>query len=501
MELNVLQWLENSAEKFADKTAYCDDDGAITFSQVRDNAKRIGSALASKIKKGGAVAVMSGRHIHTPVIFLGAVYAGCFYAPMDAAQPTARLNSIAQTLRPDIIIADDECIDTARQLDFDGEIVNVAELLKSDIDESALAKIRREATATDPLYVIFTSGSTGKPKGVITSMQSLMLYITAYCEVMGIDSSDVLGNQSPLDYIAAIRDIYLPLLTGASTYIIPKQYFSMPAKLFDALCDRKITSVGWSVSVFTIAVKMGAFEHTAPQYLTKICFSGSVMPCSVLREWQLNLPNAKFVNQYGPTEATASCTYYEVDHTVSDDEVLPIGVPYKNYNVFLLKDDNTPANVGEIGEICVSGPILALGYYNNREMTEKSFIQNPLNSAFDERIYKTGDLGQLREDGLLEFKGRRDRQIKHLGHRVELSEIEAQAAKIGDISECCALYYKEKELIYLFYSGEATAKEIAVHMRAVLPGFMVPRKMIRLDEMPHLHNGKIDMQALTLQMK
>lgn len=501
MELNILRWLEDSAEKFADKAAYSDDSGSITFSQVMVNAKKIGSALCKKVKKGSAVAVMSGRHIHTPVIFLGAVYAGCFYAPMDASQPKARLESILNTLKPDIIVTDDECISKAKELDFHGEIVNVGELLGSEIDEGALYEIRRSAVSTDPLYVIFTSGSTGNPKGVITSMQSLMFYITAYADVMGIDSSDVLGNQSPLDYIAAIRDIYLPLLTGASTYIIPKQYFAMPVQLFDALNDYKITSVGWSVSVFTIAVKMGAFEHSTPKYLKKICFSGSVMPCNVLRVWQQHLPDAKFVNQYGPTEATASCTYYEVERLVDDGDVLPIGVPYKNYSVFLLKDDNTLAKAGEVGEICVKGPILALGYYNNRELTAKSFIQNPLNNSFDERIYKTGDLGVVRADGLLEFRGRRDRQIKHLGHRVELSEIEVEAAKLENISECCALYYKEKELIYLFYTGEATAKEIAVHMRAALPGFMVPRKMIKLDEMPHLQNGKIDMQTLKSQMK
>ena len=501
MKCSVLDWLENTAEKYPDKPAYTDCENSLTFSQIKDYAQRIGSAICGKVKPGSPVAVMSGRYVHTPVIFLGAVYAGCFYAPMDGTQPSARLNTILSTIKPSVLVVDDEFFETAKFLEYDGEILSASELINAEILSEELTYRRRFASCSDPLYTIFTSGSTGIPKGVVTSMESLMCYISAYTEVMGIDSTDVLGNQSPLDYIAAIRDIYLPLYTGAAMYIIPKQFFSMPAKLFDALNEHKITSVGWSVSVFTITVAMGAFEHSVPQYLKKVCFSGSVMPCSVLRVWQENLHDAKFVNQYGPTEATASCTYYEVKGKVSADDVLPIGVPYRNYKVFVLKEDNTLANVGEVGEICVSGPILSLGYYNNQELTKKSFVQNPLNKAYDERIYKTGDLGVLRADGLLEFRGRKDRQIKHLGHRVELSEIEYTAGKIDGVDDCCAMYYKEKELIYLFYTGNASVKEIAVYMRGVLPGFMVPRKLVNLDELPHLQNGKIDMQALKGYMK
>lgn len=353
----------------------------------------------------------------------------------------------------------------------------------------------------DPLYVIFTSGSTGKPKGVITSSQALICYIEAYTDIMGIDESDVLGNQSPLDYIAAVRDIYIPVFTGASTFIIPKENFVVPAALFKSLNEHGVTAVGWSVSVFTMMVKLGAFDKDRPVYLKKICFSGSAMPCSTLRVWQENLPDAKFVNQYGPTECTASCTYYEVGERVSDEDTLPIGKSYDNYRVFLIGEDNAPVQPGEIGEICVAGPALALGYYNNRELTEKSFIQNPLNQAYNELIYRTGDYGLMRRDGNFEFKGRKDRQIKHLGHRVELAEVDHAALGLKSINEACAIYLAEKEMIYLYYTGTATAKEVAVYLREKLPGYMVPRKMVLLTDMPRLANGKIDMQVLKNMMQ
>lgn len=152
---------------------------------------------------------------------------------------------------------------------------------------------------------------------------------------------------------------------------------------------------------------------------------------------------------------------------------------------------------GEIGEICVKGPILALGYYNSREKTAESFLQNPLNRAYDERIYKTGDLGHFAPDGNLMFHGRKDRQVKHLGHRVELGEIDLAAAKVSGVEEACALYDQEHEQIWLFYTGaDVTKRDIAVALRADLPGFMVPRKIEQLEAMPRLDNGKTDMRAL-----
>lgn len=501
MEISVLRLLEKTADKFGGKTAYADSENSLTFAEVEEKAKRLGSALSEMIPPRSPVAIMTGRNVLTPVVFLGVVYAGCFYAPMDCTQPTARLKDILSVLQPKILLADSEGMKTAKELGFEGETLLTDDLFAHDIDRCALDARARSACADDPLYTIFTSGSTGKPKGVITSMMSLMCYISAYIEVMGIDENDRLGNQSPLDYIAAVRDIYIPIFTGAGMFIIPKQCFMMPAELFRVMNEQKITAVGWSVSVFTIAVKLKAFTESKPEYLKKVCFSGSVMPCSALKAWQEALPDTKFVNQYGPTECTASCTYHEVEGIVDEGDTLPIGKPYRNYRVFLLDDNDKEVPVGEQGEICVAGPILALGYYNNKELTDKSFIQNPLNKAFGELIYKTGDYGVLREDGVMLFKGRKDRQIKHLGHRVELSEIESAAMRLDSIKDSCAMYQKEKELIWLFYTGTASVKEAAVHFRGILPGFMVPRKLIQLEELPHLPNGKVNMQALKDMMK
>lgn len=498
---NVLEWLEDAAKKEPEKPGYLEEGRALTFSAVRDTARRIGSRLA-QISDPAPIAILGARKVETIAGFFGIVYSGHAYAPVDGTLPEYRISVILSTLKPSAILADAENFAKAKALAENGTpVISLEEAEKSAVDADRLRNIYQKMVMTDALYIVFTSGSTGRPKGVVTSHQSLICYIESYAKVMEIDSSDILGNQSPLDYIAAIRDIYLPIYKHASTVIIPKAYFMEPNRLFEFMNRHKVTSVGWSVSAFTIPLTLGAFEEVKLETLRKICFSGSVMPAGCLAVWQHNLPKAKFVNQYGPTEATASCTYYVVDHQVCEAEQLPIGTAYENYRVFLLNEDLTRTPDGEIGEICVSGPILALGYYNDPERTEKSFVNDPNCKGYPERMYRTGDYGRLREDGLLEFHGRMDRQIKHMGHRVELDEIEYAAGRVEGVSDSVALYHKEKETLYLFYTGKIEPRALILQLRKTLPGFMVPRKVKRLASLPRLANGKIDMNKLKEEMK
>lgn len=505
---NVLEWLEATITKSPEKIAFSDTENSITFAQVYDIARNTGAYLIEQLGVDRTpVAVFAGRKMVTPAYFLGVVYAGRPYAPIDASLPDKRIEKILENLCPRAIVADRESLEhvesivdeLAKTEGFDRPQIFVAEGCVEETDDKSpekLAAVRRQMSMTDPLYIIYTSGSTGNPKGVMTSHLSLMTYINAYCDVMHIEGDDVLGNQSPLDYIAAIRDIYLPLKTGCSTAIIPKEYFMEPNALFDYMNEKKVSSVGWSVSAFTILTSLGAFEEVGLKSLRKICFSGSVMPCRVLRKWQENLPEAHFVNQYGPTEATASCTYYSVDHTVEEDEVLPIGQAYDNYRVFLIDENGNEPAVGEQGEICVCGPILALGYYNDKERTDAAFTLNPLNKAYPERMYRTGDYGRLDEDGILHFCGRMDRQIKHMGHRVELDEVEHAANVVEGVAESCVIYNKAKEVLILFYTGDCDRRSLALALRDELPGFMVPRKIKKLEQLPKLPNGKYDMKKL-----
>ena len=500
MENCVLDWLEKTVSIYPDKIAFESLEKKITFKELEIQAKIIGSKICDFNIPESPVAVVLDKEITTISAFLGAVYSGRAYAPIDISLPDSRIEKILSCLKPSIMITESQYSDQLKllcnKIGIQTKILILSEIINGDIQDQKLSLIRQKMIQTDPLYVIFTSGSSGIPKGVITSHHSLMCYIDAYVNVMGIDESDKLGNQSPLDYIAAIRDIYIPLLRGTSTFLIPKNYFMQMDKLSDLIDEKKITALGWSTSAMVILTSFGITNDKKFSSVKKICFSGSIMPGSVLRKWQNMLPQTLFVNQYGPTEATASCTYHVIDHIVDENETIPIGKPYRNYKIIILKDDNTQANVNEQGEICVGGPILALGYYNNLEKTREDYIQNPLNNSYEEKIYKTGDIGEIKSDGLLYFHGRKDRQIKHMGHRVELDEIELAVNAISDVNESCALYNTEEETIWLFYSGAEALKDLVAELRKQIPGFMVPRKIKQLDSLPKLPNGKIDMTTL-----
>lgn len=501
MYLSVLDWLDATASEHSQNIAFYDEKDKISFSQLQQITKAVGSFLAARVPAGSPVVCMSGRHCYTPAYFLSIVRAGCFYAPIDSTMPDYRLRQMISVVDAKFMLVDRENLEKAKQLGFTGEIFVAEELNDTPIDESLLSKARENINEEAPLYVIFTSGSTGVPKGVITSHHSLMCYIDAVCDVLGANETDVFGGQAPLDYIAAVRDIYIPVYTGASTVIIPKNIFSMPNELFAMLNEYRVTALCWSVAGVSLPAKLNAFSESKPEYLKKVVFSGSVMPGKYLRAWQDALPDVTYINQYGPTEATASCTYHTVNELADDTTVLPIGKPYKNYSVTVITPDGKKAAIGETGEICVSGPCLALGYYGNAEKTAESFVQNPLNPNYRELIYKTGDIGSFDKNGVLRFHGRADRQIKHMGHRIELEEIESTAKAIEGVSDCCSLYQKEKELLYLFYVGEAAPKAITLYFRANLPAFMTPRKLIQLDELPTLPNGKIDMTTLKSYFK
>lgn len=190
------------------------------------------------------------------------------------------------------------------------------------------------------------------------------------------------------------------------------------------------------------------------------------------------------------------CCYYRVEREFAEDEMIPIGRPFENREILLLTQDGKPAEPSEEGEICIRGTALTLGYYNDPARTAEAFVQNPLNTAYPELIYKTGDIGRLNERGELVFVSRRDHQIKHMGHRIELGEIEVNVNMLPDIQMAACIYDTEKSRIVLYYLGESTEKDLAVALKTKLPRYMIPNRIIRLERMPFTANGKIDRVTL-----
>jgi len=495
MIINVLEYLDESAAKYSNKIAFTDHENQVTYSQLRKHAQAIGSKLIklSNGKHNTPVAILVDRHIQSIISFFGVLYSGNFYVPINKNMPIERIKKIFGKINPGIVITFDNETELLQDLNYEGQIADYQEAISTKIEEDKIKKTLRNLIDTDPLYAVFTSGSTGTPKGVLINHKSIIDLIEQFTKIFGFSNDSVFGNQAPLDYDGSVKDIYSTIKNGATMHIIPRSNFSFPINLFEYLETRKINTIIWATSALRIIANLKALEKKKPAYLDKILFTGEVMPNKVLNYFRRHYPNAFFVNLYGPTEITCNCSYFIVDRPFKDDDVLPIGIPFRNTDIFILNQQNQRVAENDVGEICVRGTSLALGYYNDSVETEKVFCNNPLNPFYPERIYRTGDLGKYNSKGELLFISRIDSQIKHMGYRVELGEIEVAANSIGSIDSAFCKYDVENDQIVLFYqSPEKDDKKILVALRQKLPRFMIPNKLFHYIKFPLKNNLKID---------
>lgn len=494
-QTNVLEYMEQTVPRVPDKVAFANESFEMTFAEVYHDSRAIGSYLSNKGYYNEPVVVFMEKHPKMISAFFGCVYGGDYYVPIDAEMPAFRIELIFENLQPRVIICDEVTEELAKKFvkPEDGvEIIQYDNMVGTPINEEALASIRDRQLDTDPIYIVFTSGSTGVPKGVVACHRSVIDYIENLSDVLEFNEDTRFANQTPLYFDACLKELYPTLKFGATTYLVPKSLFMFPIKLVEFLNEHKINTVCWVVSALTMISAFKAFDKVVPEYLHTIAFGSEVFPIKQFNIWKEVLPNAKFTNLYGPTECTGMCCYYKVNREFALDDVMPVGRPFHNTEILLLNDKNELAVNGEVGEICVRGTSLTLGYFNNFEKTNEVFVQNPLNTRYPELIYRTGDLGKWNEYGELVFVSRKDYQIKHMGHRIELGEIEANVNKIDEIKSSCCVYDKGKGKIVLVYVGDISEKDLIIILKEKLPRYMIPNKVEKLEQMPLTANGKMD---------
>ena len=536
---NVLEFLEKSALSVPTAIACGDEKEELSYSALLLASKKLGAFLSQHTAPRRPVALYLEKSVPALIGFFGIVYAGGFYSVLDPSQPMARTVNILETLDPSVVLTDSANRERAEEIIAElrgtaNTTIPVELYVLNDLpgikdrgeaqaegvtkeEETLLSDIRDQAMDVDPLYVNFTSGSTGVPKGVTVGHRSVISFISSFVEIFGIDKEDVLGNQAPFDFDVSVKDIYSALFAGCRLQLIPRSYFSNPMELMDYLSEKKITNLTWAVSALCFVSVMNGLEYKVPEKVKRVMFSGEVMPIKHLNHWKKYLPEAMYVNRYGPPEITCHCCYYILDREFQEGEKIPLGKTFPNEKVFLLGEDGEEIRPGMIaavedgehlkneespeGEILVSGAGLAIGYYKDTVKTEEAFTQNPLNKAYYERCYRPGDPPRHTEKGELVYCSRKDFQIKRMGHRIELGEIESTAMKIEEVTRALALYEADEQKLWLFYTGKADRKEIAKTLRSLLPPFMIPNKTIQIEEMPLTKNGKIDRAARLARTK
>lgn len=492
---NVLEMLEASECLYPNKTVFSDSERSYTYSEFAETARRIGGKLLHE-HGGSPVAVLMQRGADCLAAMFGVIYSGVPYAVLDCDMPADRIDSILETLCAKAIIADSACREKAETLRFGGRTVSFEDAISANAEYTALQSIREGMTESDILYVLFTSGSTGRPKGCAVSHRNVLAYSRWFTRAFNINESTVFGSQTPFYFSMSVSDVYATVRCGASMQIIEKKYFAFPIKLAELLNERQINTVYWVPSALCLMANWKIFDYVMPSYLTKVLFAGEVMPVKQLNYWIKKLPDAVFANLFGPTETTDICTYYTVEREFCDSDTLPIGKACDNCNVFIADENGRLCNSGEEGELYVRGPFVAAGYYNDPEKTAAAFVQNPLNSAYPETVYRTGDIVRVNGRGEIEYVSRRDHQIKRMGYRIELGEIEAAATAADGVGSAVCIWNDSSEKLILVYEGKTDAENVRSAVSTKVPAYMLPDSYEKIRQMPYNQNGKIDRKAL-----
>lgn len=503
MRKSVVDDLERSAARFDSKTVLVDGEKTVSFRELRDAARRIGSAFLRRgiVKK--PVAIYLPKHAGMIAAFLGTAYCRSFYSPLDDAMSAARIQKILETLSPAAILTDRAHEESAKHFCGNAEIVLYEDCLAEEVDAEGLENVQVAALETDVLYVLFTSGSTGRPKGVVIPHRGVLAYADWASEAFGLSEKTILANQTPFYFSMSVFDIYTTLRNGGTLHILPKQMFSFPIRLVDYLSKHQVNTIYWVPTALSLVVTMKALGQRDLSCLKKVLFAGETMPMKYLNRWRKALPHAMYVNLFGPTEVTDICNYYIVTQSFSNQETLPIGQAAPDLETFVLDENdrliesNQP---GKLGELCVKGATLAYGYYGAPEKTGEVFVQNPLQQDYSETIYRTGDLVHYDVQGNLCYAGRRDFQIKFMGHRIELGEIDAAASSFQSVDAAATLYDAASETLVLFYSGEMEEEQMHDALKELLPLYMLPHDIRKLQQLPINLNGKIDRMALKKQI-
>ena len=491
----IMEYFNKTVETFPEREAV--DDGVYCYGcrVLHLLTQLISSVVAKKSITGRPIPVFMEKSADAVAAFLGIITAGCFYVYLNPDLPDERIRRMLQVLDADTVIVDEQLKKRLVSVGFQGNLLGIEKAKAEPIHKNVLKERITGIQNKDYLYGIFTSGSTGIPKNVVVSHQAVLDFMEDFCQEFSVGYHDILGNQAPLDFDVSVKDIYLSVITGAKLVLIPRRMFAEPALLLDYLCEKRVTVLIWAASALCIVSAMRGFEYRIPGLIRRVMFSGEVMPQKQLKIWRKALPKAEFINLYGPTEVTCNCTYYRVTGREPEHVPLPIGIPFAKRNVFLLNEYDMPVMADGIpGEICVGGATLADGYYHNEAETSKRFVRSPVKSHVGMTIYRTGDLGFYDNRGNLCFIGRKDFQIKRMGHRIELQEIEHECSLMDGIWQACCIY--DGRDITVFYVGKAENRQVRSFLKERIPRYMLPGHFVNLQSMPLNKNGKIDREYL-----
>ncbi len=476
----IVDLFEEQVEKTPDNIAVVFEDQKLTYRELNEKANQLARFLMiNNVSSKEVVGIMIPRSLNTLISMLAILKLGCAYLLIDYSLPKDRIIYMLENSNTNLLIINNE----TSSFEFENQV---------NLDEISLVysnqNIGYKSNPQSPFSIIYTSGSTGTPKGVILTHLGVNNMVHNYIKILDINRCSTFLSISSVAFDMFIVETFITILTGKKLILSNEEQQKIPLLIHDLIKRYNVNFVLTTPSRINLMIN----QNLLKDLLTiKIIQLGGEALTSELYNKLSKVTDAEIYNGYGPSEITACCSSKKVSN--SD---ISIGKPFNNFEIYILNRNSELCPIGIPGEICIVGDGLALGYINNKNLTAKSFVKNPINGAM---MYKTGDLGLLNENNELEYIGRKDDQIKIHGLRIELSEIESKLLEIKEISDCSVIYKKDKEYISAFIVSkehDIDISNIRNSLRKTLPLYMIPKYITQIDALPITTNGKTDKKAL-----
>ncbi|MEH2211070.1 non-ribosomal peptide synthetase/type I polyketide synthase [Nostoc sp.] len=499
----IHQLFEAQVERTPDAVAVVFADQNLTYFELNSRANQVAHHLRSLgIKPGTLVGLCMSPSLEMVVGLLGILKAGGAYVPLDPAYPSERLAFMLADSQLPVLLTQQHLVKLLPQHQARGVCLDTQWPANTQYSQENL---NSGVTSNHLAYLIYTSGSTGQPKGVLINHQGLVNHGVAVAKEYGLQVGDRILQFSSISFDIAAEELFPSWLAGATVVLRSGDMVSMSMDLWQVSEQERLTVLNlptayWHQWVHSLALS----NKLLPQTLRLVVVGGEKASSATLAMWR-QLPGAehvRWVNTYGPTEATIIVTVYEPGTLLASQEI-PIGRPIANTQIYLLDRQLQPVPIGIPGEIYIGGVPLARGYLNRPEQTALAFIRNPFSDTPGDRLYKTGDLARYQSNGDIEYLGRIDDQVKIRGFRIELEEIEAVLSQHPAVQETVVIVREDvpgnKRLVAYVVANQTPIPAIAQlqqFLKQKLPEYMVPTIIVFLDTLPLTPNSKLDRRAL-----
>ncbi len=491
----VQEYFSESARKYPDSVAVFFVE-EFTYRQIEIWSNKLAHELLRRgVKRGDRVAFCLRKSQTSIITILGILKAGAVYVPVSSEAPAMRKQQILDSAKPNLIVVNRGTRDHFANW-YGGQLLEPYDetgkfRLMGFVDKLSPELPEIDNATDDAAYILYTSGSTGVPKGVVIAHSNIINATDWAVEEFGITNNDRMSQHPPLHFDLSTFDLYCAFKVGATLFLIDEQLSLFPGALLQFIENNELTIWNSVPSVMVYLSNADVVKAGRMPSVRKIFFNGEGFPARFLAEWMKTFPEKEFINMYGPTETTVQCTFYRVPEPPKDlTKLVPIGKACHGVEVFDVD-----------GELYVGGKGVGKGYWNNPEKTAASFVPDPRPGKLG-LVYKTGDLVHLREDGNYEFLGRKDFQVKIMGNRIELGDVEAAVLALPYVAEAAAIAVAVPETDGNEIIGFVKLKEareesaIKVDLTKLIPGYMIPAKIIVRDFLPQTSTGKVDRNKL-----